>query len=207
MKVPHIKQKYQDTIQQKYGVKCVFQSDEIKSKIKESSMQKYGMPYHIASDIVKDTIKKSVKLKYNVDNVAQVAKFRSNWKKSAFKHKIYVSESGKEFTYQGYEYLVIKLLLQNGIHEDDIFTEHELCSSNTMPEFWYIINEGNHRYFPDIYVKSQNKFIEIKSTYTFDIDPERVYAKADCVWNNDYNFDLYVFNGKHEIVHYEQLTC
>jgi len=36
-----------------------------------------------------------------------------------------------------------------------------------MPEIWYEFEDKRRRYYPDIYIKSQNKIIEVKSDYTF----------------------------------------
>jgi hypothetical protein len=71
-----------------------------------------------------------------------------------------------------------------------------------MPEFWYIMDDGTkHRYFPDIFVKSQNRFIEVKSTYTYRLGPPNVImAKAKCVVDAGYKINVYILDGKKQIV-------
>ena len=79
-------------------------------------------------------------------------------------------------------------------------TEEELLDNELMPEFWYQHGGKKHRYYPDMYIVTQNKFIEVKSVYTYELKAEIVMAKARCVHACGYNMEIYVLNGKKEIV-------
>lgn len=198
---PEFQQKYKNTIKEKYNVSNIFQAQEVKDKMKIANLKKYGVEHHIASKEVKEIIKANVMQNYGVENVSQVAKFRSNWKASNFKIKTMILPSGKEIKYQGFEDAIIIQMLEQGVAEDDLYTESELCEKDLMPEFWYTTEDGKqHRYFPDLFIKSQNRFIEVKSTYTFELDPERVFQKLDCVFFAGYNVSLYILGNKKEIV-------
>jgi hypothetical protein len=115
--------------------------------------------------------------------------------KKSFKLSEWVSPGGKTFLYQGYELFAIKYLIQSGIDENDIFTEYELCANGMMPEFIYEFEGKKCRYYPDIYIKTLNKFIEVKSEYTFNREPERLMAKTNCVFFADYGIETMIFNA------------
>ena len=40
-------------------------------------------------------------------------------------------------------------------------------------KIYYTIDDIIHRYFPDLYIKSINKIIEVKSSYTYNYDLEK----------------------------------
>ncbi|QYB17715.1 hypothetical protein PV-S19_0351 [Pacmanvirus S19] len=169
-------EKRKQTNLKKYGNEQVFGSEEIKKKSRETNLRKYG----VTTALCKPEI-------------------RSKWLKSSYAMKE-INISGKIFKCQGYESTIIQYLITNGISAEDIITEDELCQLSQMPEFCYELDGKKHRYFPDLFIKSQNKFIEVKSIYTMNINPEKVLAKADCVFYNDYKIDIYVLNEKKEIV-------
>ena len=50
----------------------------------------------------------------------------------------------------------------------------------------------NHRYYPDIYIKSENLVIEVKSTYTFNKEKEKNLLKRDSVLNKNINFKFVI---------------
>lgn len=60
---------------------------------------------------------------------------------------------------KGYEHLALDELVKI-YNEDDILTDR-----NDMPKIMYNFNDKTLRYYPDIYIKSENKIIEVKSTY------------------------------------------
>jgi len=197
--VKEVRDKIKTTMVDKYGVESPFQSKEILEKRKQTNLQKYGVEYYIQTEEGKSRRKKTMIDKYGCD-AAHVAEFRSKSMRSSYQTKQWVSPGGKLFTYQGYELLTIKQLIANGIDEDDIYTEDMLCESGNMPEFWYMFDGTRHRYFPDLFIKSKNKFIEVKSEFTFNTNPEKVLAKADCVVAEGYAVEIWTYNGKKKLV-------
>lgn len=71
-----------------------------------------------------------------------------------------------------------------------------------MPECWYFDEnkEKLRRYYVDIYIPSQNRCIEIKSTWTYEKKVnDNIYPKLNALKNLGYNCELWVYNGKKEI--------
>lgn len=63
-----------------------------------------------------------------------------------------------------------------------------------MPKFNYIgEDEKQHRYYPDIYLKSENKVIEVKSEYTYNKELEKNQLKKACVQNLNVKFEFWIF--------------
>jgi len=91
--------------------------------------------------------------------------------KHAYLSYNYAFPSGRIEKIQGYEkYTLNDLLIKEGILEEDI-----VIKRNEVPEVWYKDNTGkNRRYFVDCFIKSQNRCIETKSTWTAKKD-KRVY--------------------------------
>lgn len=80
--------------------------------------------------------------------------------------KSFVFPSGREVRVQGYEPEALALLLAEGVEEGDILVGRD------VPRIPYTYQgegpEGTrHIYFPDIYVKSRNLLIEVKSLWTY----------------------------------------
>ena len=56
-------------------------------------------------------------------------------------------------------------------------------------------------YYPDIFVKSENKIIEVKSTRTFELDRKKNLCKRDGCISKGYNFNFYIWHkGKIKII-------
>ena len=113
-------------------------------------------------------------------------------KKKYKKYKIYTfPESKKDIIIQGYEAEALDNYILKLYNEQDI--ENDIKYMNTF-QFRYTYEDDNviHRYIPDFYIKSQNLFIEVKSTYTFYKNLWRNYKKAECVIDRGYNYILLI---------------
>jgi len=211
-KHPYRLQQINNSNLKKYGVKWNGQIKEVKEKIKRNNIKKYGVPHvlQVKSIIAKknntylqkyndvnytnrDKCKRTTLIKYGVEHVSQDPDIHAKQQKS-FRPKIFVFPSGKQYNVQGYEPYIIRDLLKQ-YHETNI----EVCRKN-MPELWYIREDGTrHRYFPDIYIKSENLIIEVKSTWTNKID-RNLDLKEKCVLDNGYKFQKFIVNRKGETV-------
>jgi hypothetical protein len=58
--------------------------------------------------------------------------------------------------------------------------------------FHYECEGSTHRYYPDIYIKSENQIIEVKSTYTFNKEKEKNLIKRESVINKGINFKFII---------------
>jgi RNA recognition motif-containing protein len=102
-----------------------------------------------------------------------------------YKYKEYIMPSGKIVKVQGYENKALDILIQK-YTEDDIIVE--LKEINKIFKFRYLLNNKEHRYFPDFYIKSTNTIIEVKCEWTYNIDKEKNELKKQCCLDNGFNF-------------------
>jgi hypothetical protein len=88
------------------------------------------------------------------------------------------------------------IIKEEKINETDILT-----TRIDVPEIWYC-DELNHqhRHFVDIYVKSQNRCIEVKSIWTLKKNKEKVLLKQKFAKQSGYKYDIWVYNDKGAIV-------
>jgi len=161
-----IKNKTQETIFKKYGYKGALKNPEVKQKMIENNMLKYGVPHHSQN--------------------AEIAEKMCN---SAYCIKQYTFPSGKIINYQGYENFAFDELINlENILEDDILTNRQ-----DVPEIWYTDKTGKlRRHFVDIYIKSQNRCIEVKSTWT-NQEKNNVFEKKHSAINLGYNYEIWIF--------------
>jgi len=106
--------------------------------------------------------------------------------------KEYILPSGEEIKIQGYENFAIDELLSNNIDENDIIT-----GSKNVPTIWY--NDENnikHRHYVDIFIPSQNKCIEIKSTWTLIKQKEIVFLKQLAAKKLGFLYEIWVYDNK-----------
>ena len=81
-------------------------------------------------------------------------------------------------------------------NEDDIIT-----GSGSVPEIWYDDDEGlKHRHFVDIFIPSQNKCIEVKSTWTAEKKKDNIFKKQQAGKQLGYNYEIWIYNSKGEKV-------
>lgn len=132
--------------------------------------------------------------RYGVEYNSQVAEISE--KQHSYKFKEFVFPSGRIDKVQGYEPQVLSMLLSEGINEDDIIT-----ARGEVPAIWYYLDGKKARYFPDIYIKSQNKIVEVKSTWTWEQYKSKNMAKLARCREMGFNVELYVLDEKEKRVH------
>lgn len=105
--------------------------------------------------------------------------------------KEYKMPSGKIIKIQGYENIALDELI-------NIYLENDINTGKYTPRIKYLkcndINE--HYYFPDIFIKSINKIIEVKSTWIYNKDLEINTLKANACKNNGYKFEFWIYDKK-----------
>ena len=164
-----IKAKTMETVLEKYGATCVFSVEEFKEKSRQTNLRKYGVEHHMQNS---ECAEKHMKASYNI--------------------KQYTLPSGKVITYQGYENFGLdELLFNEHIDENDITTKR-----TTVPEIWYINKNGKRcRHYVDIFITSQNRCIEIKSTWTHKLN-NSIYEKQAAAIEQGYLYDVWIYNEK-----------
>lgn len=122
-----------------------------------------------------------------------------NWKNPEYakkcllngrKYKKYKMPSGKTVKIQGYENFALDLLLKK-YNEDDIFISFEMFK--IIPYISYNFKNKSHRYYPDIFIKSTNTIIEVKSNWTFELHKDMNIAKKQACISEGYNFEFLIF--------------
>lgn len=79
--------------------------------------------------------------------------------------KDYILPSGKTVRLQGYENYALDILLKD-FDESDLFIQRKEIEDE-IGKITYMYNGNEHSYYPDIYIKSLNKIIEVKSKWTY----------------------------------------
>ena len=182
---------------EKYGAFCESCQDiHAKQKSIDTNMKNRGVPYSMQDPSVKEKVK-FTNLERFGGHPMQDSKTMNKCFKNSHKFKKYPLPSGRIDLIQGYEPYALDELLQNGIQEEDIIT-----SMNIQHEFYYD-KEGKSfkkgegsRYYPDIFIPSQNKFIEVKSTYTYEAKLEVVLLKQKAVKDAGYRCEIWIYKEK-----------
>jgi hypothetical protein len=197
LKCPKTKEKIKQTNLIKYGVENVFESKKIKSKIKSTLLEKYEVEYPTQNEEIKMKIRETNLKKYGVGHPFQNVEYAEKQLKNCYKNKEYIYPSGKIIKVQGYENFALDFLLNNeNICEIDIIT-----GCKNVPTIWYNDeNDKKHRHYVDIFIPSQNKCIEVKSTWTAEKKKDNIFLKQNAAKELGYNYEIWVYNGKGNIV-------
>jgi len=88
------------------------------------------------------------------------------------------------------------LLQKENISEDDI-----IVSRSEVPSVWYEdLNGKKRRYFVDCFIKSQNRCIETKSTWTAEKKQDYIYVKQQALKVSGYKCEIWIYNANGQIV-------
>ena len=68
--IEEVKEKIKKTNLDKYGVEFISQNKEIQNKIRETNLEKYGVEYFLQNKEVHDRIKETTLEKYGVENIS-----------------------------------------------------------------------------------------------------------------------------------------
>ena len=195
-----VKEKTKVTNVNKFGVENPFQNATVKEKIKSTNAKTYGFDHAMQNaEVLKrqqakmhETNLQTYGFKYAMQN----AKVLERHQKAAFKRKLYSFPSGEEKYMQGYEPFAINLLLEQDVSEEDL-----LLGFATMPQIMYKHNENTHRYFPDIFIPSQNKIVEVKSDYTYEASREITHLKMQACRAVGLEAEIWIFSRKGILLH------
>jgi hypothetical protein len=180
----YIKQKSLET----YGTDHPLQSEQVKEKIRKTNIERYGVEYPMQSDDNKEKSKITCLEKYGVEHPMQNPEIA----RKMFVTKDFEMPNGTIIKVQGYEPIVLQMLLDIGYTQDDIIT-----SRSEVPEIWYLdTNKKKHRYYCDIYIHSENKIIEVKSPYTYNVNKEINDIKGQTCKENGFNFEFWIIDDK-----------
>ena len=115
--------------------------------------------------------------------------------KQSYKKKEYILSSNKIIEIQGYENFALdELIINEKIHESDIIT-----GCKNVPVIWYNDETGEkHRHYVDIFIPSQNRCIEVKSTWTAKKNEHNIFLKQNAAKELGYKYEIWIYNSKHK---------
>lgn len=188
IKNDEIKQKVYDTNLERLGVKMPAQNSSVREKYKATCMKRYG----VENGFNNGSAQATCMLRYGVKNPMQHPDVFN--KSNTYKRKIGVFTSGLEYIYQGYENIAVVKLENDGFFDSDIM----IGNAKLIPiiEYYNPIKNKLCHYFPDIYIKSQNLIIEVKSKYTYIKDFEVMKAKQCATIKLGLNHKIWVCSDK-----------
>jgi len=186
-----IKEKIMQTNIIKYGVTHITKSDEIKNKIKQTNLKKFGFEHQSLNKDIQNKITETNLKKYGVKHLMHNPEYCDDMLRKLYKHKEYSLPSGIKVLYQGYENFALDDLLHiEKINENDI-----IMGIKNVPRITYIDDNNIERYhYVDIFIPSQNRCIEIKSSWTF--KKPNVLLKQKYAKEKGYNYEIWVYDKK-----------
>lgn len=115
-----------------------------------------------------------------------------NPKDNRFGYKQYILPSGKIVWVQGSEDKALnKLLLE--YRESDILIEDDKITRQIGKIYYTGLDGKTHRYIPDIYIISERKIVEVKSSFTFKIQEKTNRLKQHACLDAGYRFEFMIF--------------
>jgi hypothetical protein len=192
-----IQRKIENTNMLRYGTGCVLNNEIIKENSRQTNLRKYGVEHHLQSPIVQRKISDTNIRKYGFEHCLQNPEYAEKQLKASYKRKQYTMPSGNVIDYQGYENFGFdRLLNEEQIDENDIITKR-----TEVPEIWYVDKNGKkRRHYVDMFVKSQNRCIEIKSTWTSKQENSNIYEKQAAGIQLGYIYEVWVFDANGHMI-------
>ena len=186
-------EKIKNTMVNKYGVEYGLQDNSVKEKGRITNLEKYGFENPLQREEIKEKIKQTCLKKYGVEYASQCQEIYEKQNKNSYYLKEYIFPSGNVIKIQGYEYYALdELIINEKINESDIIT-----GCKNVPTIWYNDENGKkHRHYVDIFIPSQNKCIEVKSTWTATKGKEYIYLKQNAAKELGYKYEIWVYNSK-----------
>ncbi len=225
MKNPETREKARQTTFEKTGYYNQFENPDFQAKIRADRLERTGYAIPFANPEVQAKIKATLLEKTGYDNNLKNPEMRAKGRltyfrktgyyipmhnpavvskvhAAQFRHKPYTYPSGRETTVQGYEGFCIDDLINNeNIDENDICNEISFKNDpQKMPEIWYDFDGKRRRYYPDIFIPSQNRIIEVKSEYIFELHREMNIAKAEACLEAGYNYEFRFYDRDGELL-------
>lgn len=193
----------------KYGVSNISKTKEWHDKVKATNLSRRGVEWNTQDiNFIKTMIdsnnsnmqtivekrKKShfetCMKKYGVPSPMQTIKGMNTARNASFKLKSYRLPSGKLVMVQGYEPAALNILLCTYTENDLLIVNTEI--ENRIGPILYEHDGKIKRYYPDIYIISENKIIEVKSKYTYLKDLEINNLKMKACIDRGFSFEFMI---------------
>lgn len=142
--------------------------------------------------------KRTCMASYGVEFPMQNNNSFNKQQKNAKTLRPYMFNSGVSVMVRGYEPKALKCLEENNYTEPDLIVDLKL-----MPKIWYMQDNIKHRYYPDIYVPTENLIIEVKSTFTYNRQLEKNLLKRQACLDAGYDFKFMIFDNNGNLLSVE----
>lgn len=187
------KNKIKSTCIKKYGVEHYFSSDQVKEKKLITYRKNYGVDNPSQLDAVKAKKIATCIKNYGVENPSKCSEIQAK-KSRVTKNKTIISPKGKIYLTEGYESIAIKELFSLGYKDEDILNRGDIKSYLGLIEYKF---EGVKKvYHPDIYLRNENKIIEVKSLYWYLRELYKNIAKKEACINKNLKFEFWIYDPK-----------
>lgn len=211
-----------ETFRKKYGVDWATKSIEHKTKSKQTKLSRYGNEYFNGNDktsaawqsktdeeieVIVNKRRKTCLDRFGVENALMKPEARINSAKSNSKGKDFTLPSGKMIGVRGYEDQVITKLLET--YNETVLVIADKYVLYSLPIFEYVnVHQHRTKYYPDIFIPSENKIIECKSQWWWNGNgsTETKYQsrltnnlrKKDAVLKAGYTYEVWLFSSKNK---------
>lgn len=192
LQAEEVQEKSKATCMRIYGVELPFQSEVIRNRAKATNMERLGVEHPFQSEIVRQKSKETSLKNWGTEHPMQHPEVFQRAMASSLSYKSYIFPSGKEGHIQGYENFCLDDLFQKENYQEEDVTN----DSSKIPEIWYFYENKHKRYYPDIFIRSENRLVEVKSEYTFKLDNGKNVAKAKGCIKLGYEFEFRIYDGK-----------
>ena len=196
---PDFRAKIQQAYFEETGYMNPAQNPTSKENFKQTNMERRGVQHHMKDPELVEQMRMNYLEKSGgmYEHPMQDPVIFARVAKSMLKYKPYTYPSGRETLVQGYESFCLDDLIKEGIDENEICNQIELENDiQPMPAIWYEFEGKNRRYYPDIYIPTQNKIIEVKCPWTLKKDLQKNLAKARACIAQGYDFELRIYDRK-----------
>ena len=190
-----VQEKMKQTNLKVWGFENATQNPIVQEKMKQTNLEIWGFENASQSPKIKQKKIDTNIINRGVENPSQCPEVRYKQMKNSFNTKQYIFPSGKIELVQGFEPYALDKLLKDGFLENDIIVNNDL-----LPKIKYNYNNQTRIHYIDIYIKSLNKIIEVKSTYTIAKDTEKIFLKQQESKNQGYNYEIWIMNEKGELL-------
>ena len=187
---PEILAKRKKTNMARHGVEEVLQLPEMQERIRQTMTETHGAANPLQCPAIKEKKDKTCEERYGDRDIMHNPEIFEKVVKNSFKRKEFTLPSGAVITYQGYEDVALRELLQT-LQESEIVNDVK-----KMPKFMYEFEGKEHRYYPDIYIPSQRRIIEVKSKYTYEKELAQNQCKKQQVEQDGYQFEFWICDKK-----------
>lgn len=185
-----VKEKIKETLMKRYGVDHSMKMEETKRKTRETNQKNYRCDHPLQNQDMKDMIKATNIIRYGVEYPNQSVEVQAKSQKTGLKYKLYTAPSGIQRNIKGFEHFALDILFNEmNLEEDDVHTDRK-----TVPRICY--DNNTRYYFPDIWIESLNKIIEVKSTWTYKLHKESNLKKWVATVGEGYTMEFWIFTNK-----------